>query len=346
MACERDRLAGLVGLRARGVGVDEVARLAVVGEERQHGFGALRAPRDVVGLQGDVVAEVHDRVEVQIEVSARALAGLGHRACEAGEQRLVVRAREAVAVGAQRAGLGQRLQAGERGECWVGADIVDVADAAPADRLERQQRQHRGQRRDLAGARKARVGDRAGQIQRDQRRQQQHDAGMVAGDAHRLLGPAQPPDAWRMVARRCAALGRRSWPQPLVAFLDKQLPHPGAIERRPRPGERVGDLGDRVPGRAQAQHVLAGRQLGRRDARARATLDEELAGLGREVAAHRHDRRRGVPEALGDDCGRRALDEVRAQRLIAALRDIAGRGEERGTLTPPRRSITKTGALR
>jgi hypothetical protein len=78
VACERHHLACLVGFAAGGVCVDEAACLPVVGEERQHRLGALRAPRDVVGLQRDVVAEVHDRVEVQIEVGAAGLAGLGH----------------------------------------------------------------------------------------------------------------------------------------------------------------------------------------------------------------------------------------------------------------------------
>jgi len=132
-----------------------------------------------VGLPGDIVAEVHDRVEVQIKVLAGALPGLSHRACEAGEQRLVVRALKAVGVAAQRRRFGQRLKTGERGERGVGADVVDVADAAPADRFERQQRQHRAQRGNLSGARELRGADRARQIQRDEARQKQQQAGVV-----------------------------------------------------------------------------------------------------------------------------------------------------------------------
>jgi len=101
---ERDHLPGLVGLGARGVGVEQVAGFAVLDEERQDGFGALRTPRDVVRFQGDVVTEVHDRVEVQIEVGTAGLPGLDHRPGQFGQQRLVVRAREPVAVAAQRAG--------------------------------------------------------------------------------------------------------------------------------------------------------------------------------------------------------------------------------------------------
>jgi hypothetical protein len=131
-----------------------------------------------------------------------------------------------------------------------------------------------------------------------------------------------------------------------VTFLSQQLPDPGAVQRGRALSQRGGDLGHRVPGRAQPQHLLARRQLGRRDPRARAPREKELARIGSEVADHRHDGRGRVTEALGDLRGRRVLDEVRAQRLIAALRDIAGRREERGALTPPCPPTTKTGALR
>ena len=105
VARERDHLRGVVGFRAGGVGVDEVAGLAVLGEERQHRLGPLRTPRDVVRFQGDVVAEVHDRVEVQIEIGVVGLTGSGHRPGQTGQQFLVVRACEPVAVTPQRAGL-------------------------------------------------------------------------------------------------------------------------------------------------------------------------------------------------------------------------------------------------
>ncbi len=62
--CERDHLAGLVGLGARGVGVDEVVGLPVVGEEREDRLGALRATRDVMCLQRNVLTEMHDRVDI------------------------------------------------------------------------------------------------------------------------------------------------------------------------------------------------------------------------------------------------------------------------------------------
>jgi hypothetical protein len=59
-----------------------------------------------------------------------------------------------------------------------------------------------------------------------------------------------------------------------------------------------------------------------------------------------NDRRGGVPEALRDLGRRSVLDEVRAQRLILALRDSARRAEERGALAPPLLPTTRTGALR
>jgi hypothetical protein len=115
VARERHDLAGLAGLGAGGVGVDEVVGLAVLGEEGQHALGALAAAGHVVGLQGDVVAVVHDRVEVQVELGAACLPSAQHRGAEGGQQALVVAAREPVGVGAQRGRLGQRLQAGEGG---------------------------------------------------------------------------------------------------------------------------------------------------------------------------------------------------------------------------------------
>jgi len=101
-----------------------------------------------------------------------------------------------------------------------------------------------------------------------------------------------------------------------------------------------------VTRRSQPQDVLASRELGRRDPRTRATLDEELARLGGEVADHRDHARRRVTEPHGDLRGRGVLNEVRAQRLIAALRHILRRREERSALTPTTRSTTGTGALR
>jgi hypothetical protein len=101
-----------------------------------------------------------------------------------------------------------------------------------------------------------------------------------------------------------------------------------------------------MPGRTQPQHLVTRRELGRRDPWAGATIDEERVGVGREVADHRDDRRRGVAEAPRDLGRGRVLDEVRAQRLVLTLRDRARRREERGALAPPLSPTTRTGALR
>jgi hypothetical protein len=82
---ERDHLAGLVGFRARRVGVEQVRAFAVVHEEGEHRLGPLRAAGNVVALERDVVTEVHDRVEVQIKIGAAGLPRLDHRASQSGQ---------------------------------------------------------------------------------------------------------------------------------------------------------------------------------------------------------------------------------------------------------------------
>ncbi len=67
VVAERDHLAGLAGFGKVGVGVDEVVGAGVLGEEGQHGAGALGSGGHVVLLQRGVVAPVHDGVEVQVE---------------------------------------------------------------------------------------------------------------------------------------------------------------------------------------------------------------------------------------------------------------------------------------
>ena len=69
-------------------------------------------------------------------------------------------------------------------------------------------------------------------------------------------------------------------------------------------------------------------------------LSEELVLLGAEVAYQRDHRRGRVAEALGRLRRAGALHEVRAQRLIATLRDPFWRGEE-----PSQRAATLTTTL-
>jgi len=101
-----------------------------------------------------------------------------------------------------------------------------------------------------------------------------------------------------------------------------------------------------VTSRPQPQHLITGRNLGGRDPRARATLDEELARLRGEVADHRDHGRGRVTEPGGGLVGRGVLDEVRAQRLVATLRDVLRGREERGALSPTTDATTGTGVLR
>jgi hypothetical protein len=159
-----------------------------------------------VGLQGHVVAVVHDRVEVQVELGACCLPGAQHRGAEGGQQALVMAAREPVGVGAQRGRLGQRLQAREGRQGGVGGHVVDVGDAAAADGFERQQAEYAGAGGDLAGAGQVGGADRARQVEGDQAGHQQQHAGVVAGDAQRLGWPGDAAGAGWVVAARAATL--------------------------------------------------------------------------------------------------------------------------------------------
>ena len=85
---ERDDFAVLGGLGDVGVGVDQVVGAAVLGEEGQHGAGALGAGGHVVLFQGGVGAPVHDGVEVQVEdgLVAGGQAGADHRGVQGGQE--------------------------------------------------------------------------------------------------------------------------------------------------------------------------------------------------------------------------------------------------------------------
>jgi len=84
---EHEHFACLGGFGQVGVGVDQGLAGAVLGEERQHRAGALGAAGHVVLFQGDVVAPVHDGVEVQVQVAAGVGDQVGgqHRLAQGGE---------------------------------------------------------------------------------------------------------------------------------------------------------------------------------------------------------------------------------------------------------------------
>jgi len=104
VVAEGDDLAVLGGLGDVGVGVDEVVGAAVLGEEGQHGAGALGAGGHVVLFQGGVGAPVHDGVEVQVEdclVGGGEPAG-DHLGVEGGEEGALVVVAGAVGVVGER----------------------------------------------------------------------------------------------------------------------------------------------------------------------------------------------------------------------------------------------------
>jgi hypothetical protein len=87
---ERDDLAGLLGLGQVGVGVHHFGGSVVLGEEGEHGAGALGAARDVVLLERGVLAVVADGVEVEVEpLLARGEAELAEATGDTGEQLFV-----------------------------------------------------------------------------------------------------------------------------------------------------------------------------------------------------------------------------------------------------------------
>src|SRR5262249_8340248 len=67
VVAEGDGLLVLGGFGQVGVGVDEVVGAGVLGEEGEHGAGALGAGGHVALFQDRVVSPVHDGVEVQVE---------------------------------------------------------------------------------------------------------------------------------------------------------------------------------------------------------------------------------------------------------------------------------------
>jgi hypothetical protein len=70
VVAEGEHLERLARLGEVGVGVEQVVGRGVLGEEAQDRAGALGALDDVVLLERGVLAPVHDRVEVEVEVGA------------------------------------------------------------------------------------------------------------------------------------------------------------------------------------------------------------------------------------------------------------------------------------
>jgi hypothetical protein len=122
-------------------------------------------------------------------------------------------------------------------------------------------------------------------------------------------------------------------------FAGDHLGDPGPVQRGAGGGQRLGDLVDGVPGGAQFQDLRPGGVLAGRGPGAWLAGDEELAGPGTEVPHRRQQRRGGVAGPGGGlGCGQ-ALGQVRAQRLIAAVRGAVRAKEELPAGTSGQRGI-------
>jgi hypothetical protein len=145
------------------------------------------------------------------------------------------------------------------------------------------------------------------------------------------LGPGVEVDhagAWQLLASGRAAQHLGTAPQPLEPFLGDHLRDPGAIQWHALPTEHQRDLVDRVTRRAQFNDPGVRALLERRALGSRARGDEELAAPSAEVTHNRVERLGRVPKRGGDLGGRTALQQVRAQRLVAPLRRVGRLGEE------------------
>ena len=133
-----------VALDRSALAQEEVVGAAVLGEEGQHGAGALRAGGHVVLFQGRIRTPGHDGVEVQVE--DRFLAGGqptgDHRCVQGGEERALVLVAGAVGVVGQRGLLRQRGQRGEqRGGRVAQQQVIDVGHPPGPGQFQRQQAQ-------------------------------------------------------------------------------------------------------------------------------------------------------------------------------------------------------------
>jgi len=145
--------------------------------------GSLRAAWNVVLVKERVLAVAHDRVEVEVQ----ALIADQPRVFEAGlerlEERHVLRARGAIAVGRQMPGLGQRVEAAKQAKRGVVHDALHVVASPAARELECQQREHRVKRLKLARARPASRLDQPSKIKRNQLWHEQKEARVLGLDA-------------------------------------------------------------------------------------------------------------------------------------------------------------------
>ena len=325
---EADDLVRLLGLGEVGVGVAERGGLAVLGEEGEHRAGALRAARNVVFFEDLILAVAHDRVKVEVEALARDQPELTLAGHERFEQRQVVLARGAVRVAGQMGALGQHVQPAEQAQRAVVHDVVDVRASPLLVQLQRQQRQQRVERRQLRGPRVTRLGDQRADVELDQLGHQQKQPGVLGGDplprGPVLLG--QTPGLGRHQRQRLG-LGLRLALEASEALLAGQLPDRGTRQRHPLGAKCPLDLSQRAALPSQPERQRPRPVLLRLRSRARPRGREQRKPPRAELAHQRLDRGARVPEALTDRLGALLLDEVGAQRLVAALVGLVRRGE-------------------
>jgi hypothetical protein len=92
-----------------------------------------------VFLQASVVAPVHDRVEIEVEVSAVDQPRTQHRLIERDQERVLALMRELVGVAGQRGRFRQRGEPCEQRRSVVGREILDVRGATDTRELEREE---------------------------------------------------------------------------------------------------------------------------------------------------------------------------------------------------------------
>ncbi len=353
MVAERDDLPRLGGLGQVGVAVDEVVRAGVLGEEGQHGPGALGPRGDVVLFQHRIAAPVHDGVEVQVEdrLFRGGQPAADHLLVQGGQEPLLVIMRQPVGVIGEHGFLRQRRHPGEQPCGGVGQQVIDMGDPPGPGELERQQGQQPVHGGDDPGAWVASCADQGGQVQ-----------GHQVGDGQqqpclRGLQPVRPggqvDDPGRGQAGVPAGGGRGdaglrigAAQQPPEPLLGQDLTDRRPVERGALGGQPPGDLIGRQALPAQlddpaARAVLGGRHAGWRTGLLR--RGEQLQ-RSRPVLTDQVDHRPpGVAEPGAGLLTGQVLGEEGAQRLVPLVVHLRRGGEPLGLLL--RRSGCHTACL-
>ena len=225
-------------------------------------------------------------------------------------------------------GLGQRGQPERVREPGVVGKRVDVVGAVPTRALGQQQRADRLPGGDRGGGRVAGLGDQIVQAQLGHRRKQQQQPGVAAADGRAGRPARLRPCLDRLQFRGAAAASVVAAVQPGQPGLVENLPHRLRRDRRALLGQHGGDLADAAPARPQCKHLLPHRGGGlARALRAGLGLGERRELAGAQQGGHLMHRSGGVAVPVGDLGGSGVLDEIGAQRLVAALARAAGLGE-------------------